>query len=225
MSELENNEFAEPSGLNSRKNSLFVVIGVGVVLLVIVLFQWLMTDDDYILAEQAWRNERSLSFKSDMDSPIPDSLRDAFQELTWYPVDRRYRITATFEKNPEFQKIDMPRSKGGPETYIIAGTLKFTIQGKKLELTAYQPNPKDSKVLFVPFRDLTATKGTYGGGRYIDTRLVNDKVLLDFNRAYNPYCVYNYDYACPIPPESNRLDIEIPAGEKDFSWENVTSSH
>ena len=219
MSEDHNVEYAEPTGLNSRRNSLFIVIGVGAVLLIIIAFQWLLTDDDYILAEQAWRTERDLSFKEDFDSPIPDSLRATFTKLNWYPIEREYKITAKFEKNPNFEKIEMPRSKGGPETYIIAGWLNFKVMGKQQKLIAYQPNPEDSKVLFIPFRDKTSSNGTYGGGRYIDTRLVNDLVLLDFNRAYNPYCVYNYDFACPIPPAENNLDIEILAGEKDFSWE------
>ncbi len=223
--QVEQVEYAEPTGMNSRRNSLFVVVGVGVLLLIIVAFQWLMTDDDYILAEQKWRSNRDLSFKGDFDSPIPDSLRESFTKLNWYPVNREYKITATFEKNPDFQRIEMPRSQGGPETYIIAGWLKFKIKGKPQRLTAYAPNPEDSKVLFIPFRDLTSAKGTYGGGRYIDTRLVNDKVLLDFNRAYNPYCVYNYDFACPIPPEENKLKVEILAGEKDFSFENATTTH
>jgi uncharacterized protein (DUF1684 family) len=93
------------------------------------------------------------------------------------------------------------------------------------KLTAYQPNPKDSKTFFVPFRDLTSGQTTYGGGRYIDTRLAGTKVPLDFNRAYNPYCVFNYDYACPIPPEENRLPVAVEAGEKDFRWEGKTSGH
>ena len=218
-------EYAEPTGLNSKRNSMFIVVGVGLLLLIIVAFQWLMTDDDYLLAEQKWRSDRDLSFKGDIDSPIPDSLRESFTKLNWYPVKREFKITATFEKNPEFERLEMPRSQGDPETYIIAGWLKFKIKGQPQRLTAYQPNPKDSKVLFIPFRDLTSPKETYGGGRYIDTRLVNDRVLLDFNRAYNPYCVYNYDFACPIPPEENRLNVEIPAGEKNFSFENATTSH
>lgn len=218
-------DYAEPTGLNSKRNSLFITIGIGTILLIIVAFQWLLTDDDYIIQEQTWRAERDMTFKNDEDSPIPDSLRASFTKLNWYPVDREYKITATFEKNPEFQKIEMPRSQGGPETYIIAGWLNFKVKGEQQRLTAYQPNPEDSKVLFIPFRDLTSSKGTYGGGRYIDTRNADDRVLLDFNRAYNPYCVYNYDFACPIPPEENKLNIEILAGEKDFSFENETSIH
>jgi uncharacterized protein len=72
---------------------------------------------------------------------------------------------------------------------------------------------RDSKTIFVPFRDATSGKTTYGGGRYIDTRLANDAVELDFNRAYNPYCVWNFSFACPVPPEENRLNFAIEAGE------------
>jgi hypothetical protein len=215
----------EAQGLNSRKNSTLIVAGVGIVLLIIVLFQWFVADDDYLIAEQQWRQQRDLDFKSNMDSPIPDSLKAQFEHLNWFPINREYRVTATFEKNPVYEMIDMPRSKSEPEKYIIAGWLHFKVMGQTAKLTAYQPNPKDSKVIFVPFRDLTSAKTTYGGGRYIDTRIVEDKVALDFNRAYNPYCVYNYDYACPIPPAENNLNIEILAGEKDFSFEKATSAH
>ena len=216
-------ETATTGGLNSRRNSMFIVIGAALVMLVILLFQWVLTDDSYVTDESAWRKLRDENFKSGGDSPIPDSLKAAFDSLDWFPVKREFRITARFEENPEFQRIEMPRSKAGPESYIIAGWAHFTIGGQACRLTCYQANPKDSKTLFVPFRDLTSGETTYGGGRYIDTRRAESRVPLDFNRAYNPYCVYNYDYACPVPPEENRLPVAIEAGERDFHWEQTTN--
>lgn len=211
-------EATPTGGMNSRRNSLFIVIGVGTIMLVAFLFQWLLTEDTYPAEEAAWRKARNENFKTGADSPIPDSLKAQFDSLNWFPVTRELRIPATFEENPQFQRIQMPRSKSGPETYIIAGWAKFKVRGQDYKLTCYQPNPKDSKTLFIPFRDLTSGQSTYGGGRYIDTRRADNRVLLDFNRAYNPYCVYNYDYACPVPPEENRLAVAIEAGEKDFHW-------
>jgi uncharacterized protein (DUF1684 family) len=71
------------------------------------------------------------------------------------------------------------------------------------------------KYLFIPFRDLTSGKESYGGGRYIDTEIpAGETLILDFNRAYNPYCAYSHRYSCPIPPEENTLKVEIRAGEK-----------
>lgn len=223
MSESELEENPSSGGMNSRRNSTFIVIGVGLILLVAFLFQYLLTDDTYVADEMAWRKARNENFKIGADSPIPDSLKAQFDSLSWFAVKPELLITARFEENPEFQRIKMPRSKAEPETYIIAGWAHFKVGGIPCKLTCYQPNPKDSKTLFIPFRDLTSGVATYGGGRYIDTRRANSRIPLDFNRAYNPYCVYNYDFACPVPPEENRLPVAIEAGEKDFHWPETTT--
>lgn len=216
---------APSGGLNSRRNSTFIVLGVAVVLLIALLFQWVLSEDTYLADEAQWRTDRDQMFKAGAESPIPDSLRAQFRGLDWYPVSREFRISARFEANPEFEQVQMPRSQGTPETYIVAGWLHFKVGTVDCKLTAFQPNPRDSKTLFVPFRDRTTGSSTYGGGRYIDTRRVEDRVPLDFNRAYNPYCVYNWGYACPVPPEENRLSVAIEAGEKDFHWPQATSGH
>jgi len=77
---------------------------------------------------------------------------------------------------------------------------------------------QDTNLLFVPFRDGTSGKETYGGGRYFDCEIppIGNSILLDFNKAYNPYCAYNPRFSCVIPPEENRLKIKIEAGEKLF---------
>jgi hypothetical protein len=79
-------------------------------------------------------------------------------------------------------------------------------------------------ILFVPFRDLTSGKETYGAGRYLDLKAGKDqtptgKWLLDFNKAYNPWCAYSEDYACPLTPPENWLNVPIYAGEKDYKKE------
>ena len=162
-------------------------------------------------------------FKYDLDSPIPDSLRNLFPGADYYPINKRWRKNARFNKNPKFQRIRMPKTDGQFDEYIIAGTVEFDYEGKSYRLTAYNPNKNDSKTLFIPFRDASSGKETYGGGRYLDTRLLDGYVILDFNEAYNPYCVYDYfNWACPVPPEENRLPFKVQAGEKNFSWEEVT---
>lgn len=199
---------------NNRRNSLFIAVGAGVILGIIVLFQWVLNDDSYLIDEEKFRKQRDEFFATDPNSPVPDSLRKDFHGLKWYPINQDFKVFAKFEKNPKFEQVEMARSVAGPETYIRAGWLHFRLQGKDYVLTAFNPNERDSKTLFVPFRDATTGKTTYGGGRYIDTRLAGDAVELDFNRAYNPYCVWNFTFACPVPPEENRLAIAIEAGEQ-----------
>lgn len=206
-------------GVNNKKNSTLIVAGLGFILAMILAFQWFLQDDAYLIDITKARKDRDEMFRNPIDSPLPDSLIGDFKGLTYYEIDKKFRVDARWEPNPVFQRYQMPRSAGGPETYIIAGWARFKIDGVEYKLTAYNPNEDDSKTLFIPFRDKTTNHGTYGGGRYIDTRTAGKRVPLDFNTAYNPYCVFNYEYACPIPPEENTLSLAITAGEKDFSWE------
>jgi hypothetical protein len=74
--------------------------------------------------------------------------------------------------------------------------------------------------LFLPFNDASNGKTTYGGGRFIDLEIPaagNKTIEIDFNKAYNPYCAYNHNYSCPIPPDENNLNILVNAGVKDFA--------
>lgn len=208
--------------VNNRKNSLFIALGVGAILALILVFQWVLAEDEYLIEMKKYREKLVEMLKHDPDSPVPDSLKAQFEGPEFFQIEKAWRVTSRFEKNPKFQRINMPRTDGKDDTYIIAGWCNFKILGTDYRLTAYQPNPKDSKTFFIPFRDATTGKTTYGGGRYLDTRLAGDRVILDFNKAYNPYCVYDYTgYACPIPPPENTLSIAVTAGEKNFEWEQM----
>lgn len=202
--------------INSRRNSTFIIVGVGIIFLMIVLFQWFLQEDEYALEINRFRKERNEWFRTDPQSPLPDSLKKDFDGITYFEPNGRYNVVAKFVKNPKFEYYPMPQVGDEPKKYIVAGKLEFILHGKKHSLTAFQGNEKDSKALFVPFRDETSGKTTYGGGRYLDPRLVRDRVRLDFNKAYNPFCVYNLKFVCPIPPDANRLKIPITAGEKDY---------
>jgi uncharacterized protein (DUF1684 family) len=106
--------------------------------------------------------------------------------------------------------------------YVKYGELHFTIDGKDLKLNVYKNVDLSKKsgykdYLFLPFSDLTCVKESYIGGRYVDMRMQKGKTwTIDFNKAYHPYCAYNYEYSCPIVPLENDLDIEINAGVKKF---------
>ena len=207
---------------HNRKNSTFIAIGALAILGLVFAFQWFLQDDEYMIEMKRYREDLVQMMRTDPESPVPDSLKKDFPGLDFYDIDKAWRLSAKFEKNPKFQRIKMPRTDGKFDTYIIAGWAKFRYQSKEYRLTCYQPNSEDSKSLFVPFRDATSGKDTYGGGRYIDTRLLDGRLTLDFNKAYNPYCVYDYTgYACPVPPEENTLPFGVEAGEKNFEWKGI----
>lgn len=117
----------------------------------------------------------------------------------------------------------MAYKNGSNQQYFRFARLTFELKGDDFELYAYRnvdPSQKGSNnPLFIPFYDKSNGKSTYGGGRYLDVKMdnVDDSLVLDFNKAYNPYCAYNDQFACPVPPEENRLNVSITAGEKDFS--------
>lgn len=202
--------------INSRKNSLFIVMGAGIIFALVMLFQVFIGEDEYRLEMKKYREDRDTFFKTESSSPMPDSVKKTFEGLDYYPVDKKFRVTARFTKHPRFEYYMMPLTSGKPDKLVIAGRLDFRIDGQNLTLTAFLQNEKDSKRLFVPFRDATSGKTTYGGGRYMDVRRVDRRVTLDFNKAYNPDCVYDVFSRCPVPPEENTLPFPIEAGEKDF---------
>ena len=110
----------------------------------------------------------------------------------------------------------MPTSVGKIRTLERIGTLKFSVKGQALRLTAFHDlESQDARRLFVPFSDLTSGAETYPAGRYMELDPTPTGIyVVDFNIAYNPYCYYNAEYDCPLPPAENRLTVPIRAGER-----------
>lgn len=143
----------------------------------------------------------------------------------FFPVDESYRVTARFIKETNSTWTSIPTSSGKPKQYRIYGWLEFTLNGGKQKLAVYQSQfLLQQKVyadyLFLPFKDATNGKESYATGRYLDlktTDIRNGQVMLDFNKAYNPYCAYvSEGYSCPVPPRENHLKIAVNAGEQQF---------
>jgi uncharacterized protein (DUF1684 family) len=121
----------------------------------------------------------------------------------------------------------MPVFNGTGRQYIRYALLKFVLKGKPMQLTLYRniallklPEYKD--YLFLPFTDDTNGTTTYAGGRYIDLSVKDingNSIVIDFNRAYNPYCAFSGGYSCPKPPDENHMQIAVEAGEKLFAGE------
>lgn len=169
------------------------------------------------------RNGTNIKFLYKENSPLTSEQKQDFKGLIYFPVNKKYRIEATLTKNPEQKKIIMKTSTDRAPEYIHYGKVTFMIDSVIQELSVYQnakalDMPDQENHLFVPFRDETTSLETYGGGRYIDCEIPEsgDKIILDFNKAYNPYCAYNHKYSCVLPPDENQLTIRIEAGEKNF---------
>jgi uncharacterized protein len=141
-------------------------------------------------------------------------LRREFKGLHWYPVDPAYRFTARFVPYDKPREVPIDTVLGDHDILVIAGYVSFTMQGKEYKLES-EENPDHS--LFIVFRDLTSRTDTYQAARFLDTAPpANGTVELDFNEAYNPPCAYNPYTTCPLPAPGNRMQVEIPAGEKRY---------
>jgi uncharacterized protein (DUF1684 family) len=150
-------------------------------------------------------------------SPVPQARRVSFPPLAYYPVRAEYRAPAALTeiRSGPPVVIELPNTAHQLERKVKVGTLSFTLLGKVYTLSAFAERAGDVQRLWVPFRDLTSGLETYGGGRYLDLDQTPTGLYdLDFNRAYNPYCVYDASWVCPYPPRENRLEIAIRAGER-----------
>ena len=170
---------------------------------------------------QKLRTEKDKFFTFSEDSPIPDTERWQFKKLDYFPIDIQYRVKAKFTSIAQPKEFSITTSAGPARVYVTLGRLDFKLLGKDLTLMAYQDKSvlgQGSTSLFVPFTDQTSGRETYGAGRYMDVSMpgADGEMELDFNLAYSPYCAYNLNYSCPIPPAENHLLVAVAAGEKSF---------
>jgi uncharacterized protein (DUF1684 family) len=144
--------------------------------------------------------------------------------IRYYDADEQYKIVAAFIKTEKAQPIDLPTSAGKIKKYLEYGTLEFILHSQPCTLKIYQSvalmeKSEYKNYLFLPFTDATSGDETYINGRYLEfsTNDIKDgKLVIDFNKAYNPYCAYSDGFNCPKPPEANDLKAKIEAGEKQF---------
>lgn len=161
-------------------------------------------------------------FRDPETSPLPDRYRKDFDGLDFFEPDTTFRIMAKFKRTPEALPFLMPTTTERQSEEVVYGVLEFRLYGRSHKLEVYQNQELKEQeqykdYLFLPFADLTNGEETYGGGRYLDLSIpVGDSILIDFNKAYNPYCAYNPKYSCPLVPKQNRLDVAIKAGVKTF---------
>ena len=145
--------------------------------------------------------------------------------LQFYPVNEEFRVLASFEKKNTSNWFGMEGSGMVKKIYRIYGVIRFSIHDTLVKLNLYQSqalinSDEYRNQLFLPFTDLTTGEETYESGRYLDLTIddiIDNRLVLDFNKAYNPYCAYvEGKYNCPLPPKENDLTVAILAGEKKF---------
>jgi uncharacterized protein len=170
-----------------------------------------------------YRTGKNIRLMYAESSPLTTEQQRIFKGLNYYPANPEFRFEAIVVKEYEPISVFLKTTTDRMPEYLKYGEVVFTIGSNEFHLTAYQ-NKKlldvlpDENILFIPFRDATTGIETYEGGRYVECEVPDDgeTTILDFNKAYNPYCAYNPGFSCVIPPEENLLPISIEAGEKKF---------
>jgi uncharacterized protein (DUF1684 family) len=156
------------------------------------------------------RGDRLAVRIKDADSPA----RKSFTAIDSYPIDRRWRFEARFDTYDLPRTANVPTVTGMDEVYQVSGALAFDHDGETLRIDAFLEEGETD--LFLVFGDVTNRSETYGGGRYLYTHPPDERgiVVVDFNKAYNPPCVFTPFATCALPLPQNKLPIRVEAGEK-----------
>ncbi len=163
---------------------------------------------------QAWVADRDSLFRSPETPLLPDSVA-AFDGVRYFGYDPALAVPAALVPALARDTVTFPTTTGELQRYVTAGHLAFEAGGVQRRLEAFETVAGPEPVLFVPFRDATTGRETYGGGRYLSLDLQpSGRYALDLNRSYHPYCVYNPSYSCPLPPAENTLELAVTAGER-----------
>ena len=163
-----------------------------------------------------WQKEQNHEMATEGSSPMDSAARANFTKLPFYPINFGAYQAVKWERCADSAWFEMPTTTARKPIYRKYATLYFThADGQTYSLTAYQSQAlmvqeEYVNYLFVPFGDATKGTDTYGGGRYVE--VTRGEWILDFNKAYNPYCAYSGRYSCPKVPLENILPIPILAG-------------
>lgn len=174
--------------------------------------------EQYIERVEKERDRQFKYLKYNMESPLTEPQKRELERLEFYAVDPAFLVKARIEPIESKKMIEVPLTDGSVEKYVRHSFAVFELEGKELRLLLLQAaDESDKRNFFLAFADVTSGEETYGGGRYLNLRQDGQRsITIDFNLAYNPYCAYNPDYACPIPPRENILEVPIRAGEKNY---------
>jgi uncharacterized protein len=163
------------------------------------------------------RGDRSGIRVKDLKNPAVEK----YPGPTFYPLSADYVVAATWVPSDGKKFVQVPSVLGDITATPVVGEARFSLAGQELRLTAVGGDAAHG--VFIIFADPTRKTDTYPAGRFLDTEAVKDgKLLLDFNRAYNPPCALTPYATCPLPPKENQLAVEIRAGEK---YERSRASH
>lgn len=177
---------------------------------------------DKVAAVILFQKHLNEEFRSEEESPLSPKDREHFVSLDFFSIDTTFNVMADFVRTPYETPFEMETSTDRRPVYVKYGEVYFDLKGKEYKLNVYQSQELKKTneyrdYLFLPFTDPTNGKTSYSGGRYIDLSIPqSNRIRIDFNQAYNPYCAYSGNYSCPVPPKENDLEVPVTAGVKAY---------
>ena len=187
----------------------FVKLGIAAAILIVVIYSLTMNTASYEEEILTSREEYETTLREMQPSPLAGSTN----QISYFDIDENWKITVDFEEDITTESFPVVMSDGSMEELHKAGIATFTKDGKEVSVTLFD----EGETFMLPFTDLLSGSETYGGGRYINIEKTNNnKLEIDFNKAHNFYCAYSEMFVCPVPPASNKINLQVAAGEKNF---------
>ena len=186
------------------------------------IFQAYSQQDSVMSEIQSYHDKLNSEFADPKESPLTEEDRQKFTALDFFPIDLKFRVEAKFIRTPNQKPFKMATTTARLPVYEKYGEIHFMLDSQQFILEVYQNHQlreteEYKDYLFLPFTDLTNGEESYGGGRYLEMSIpAGDSIIVDFNKAYNPYCAYNKKYSCPLVPRQNRVKTRILAGVKAY---------
>lgn len=202
------------------KKIIYILAGLIAFVIIGYSFGIFSGDEGYIKTIEKHRQDRHTFFKRGSESPLTDVDKRKFNGLNYYPVDPEMRVNARLTPFQNQTSMVIPTSDNKEKTYIRFAFAEFELKKQMHKVLLLKAvDDENPNAVFLAFSDSTSGDETYGGGRYLDLETSsNSRIIIDFNKAYNPFCVFNDTYSCPFPPKENHLNIAIRAGEKEFDY-------
>jgi uncharacterized protein (DUF1684 family) len=208
-----------------NKRLKYMILGGFVVALVAILFFTLdetKSTENYARSLRKYREQRDKDFKYGSSSPLTDDQKHKFTVLDYFSPDEKYKVVATITPTNNDSVYRYLTTSNEIRRFYKYAYVDFTIDQTPQRLLLLKSAESSSLNFYLlAFKDLTTATESYEGGRYVDIDTPkSNKIEIDFNKAYNPYCAYNDMYSCPVPPDENNLSVRILAGERKYMKQN-----
>ncbi len=199
-----------------KRNTIFGILAVAIV--GITIYNFATTGESGAEYQARVEEDREIKnrYMRSGSSPMLEEDKAEFTGLNFFPINSDYKIRAKLDILKRKQPIFIATTTGEQREYLRFGYAEFELNGQSHKLILYKDLEENNpRKLSLMFADETSGLTTYGGGRYLDVYKDSDMAItIDFNFSYNPYCHFNEEYSCPLPPRENLMTVAVEAGEK-----------